>query len=80
MPTVLREGPYRFFFWSGENREPPHVHVVRERLEAKLWIEPIVEVAQNWGFNRRELQKIHELTERNRGVILKAWHEHFDQD
>lgn len=80
MPTVLRHGPYRFFFWSRENREPPHVHVAREGLEAKLWIEPIVEVAQNWGFGRRELNEILKLTERRRGEILKAWHEHFDQD
>ena len=27
MPTVLRWGPYRAFFYSNENDEPAHVHV-----------------------------------------------------
>ena len=30
VPTVHREGPYRFFFYSADNSEPPHVHVERE--------------------------------------------------
>lgn len=29
MPTVLRVGPYRFFFYSGDGDEPRHVHVER---------------------------------------------------
>ena len=41
MPKALKDGPYRFFFWSRENNEPPHVHVRRERFEAKFWIPPI---------------------------------------
>ena len=54
MPRVPIDGPYRFFFWSRENDEPPHVHVKRDRLEAKFWIDPVVELAQNWGFARHE--------------------------
>lgn len=37
MPTVLRSGPYRFYFFSHERNEPPHVHVHRENLSAKFW-------------------------------------------
>ncbi|MBW6456390.1 MAG: DUF4160 domain-containing protein [Trueperaceae bacterium] len=29
-PTVLRDGPYRFFFFSNERGEPPHIHVQRQ--------------------------------------------------
>ncbi len=36
MPTVLRDGPYRMFFYSADRGEPPHVHVVREAKEAKF--------------------------------------------
>jgi len=25
MPTVLRSGPYRLYFYSNENDEPPHI-------------------------------------------------------
>ena len=78
MPLVLREGPYRFFFWSRENDEPPHVHVRRERLEAKIWLEPMVELAGNWGFARHELNELRRLTEQHREQMLEAWHEHFD--
>ena len=27
MPTVLRSNGIRFFFYSSENNEPPHIHV-----------------------------------------------------
>jgi Domain of unknown function (DUF4160) len=36
MPTVLRSGSYRFYFYSHEANEPPHVHVDRDDLSAKL--------------------------------------------
>ena len=41
MPTVLRHGPYRFFFYSNEAGEPMHVHVARDRDVAKFWLEPV---------------------------------------
>lgn len=43
MPTLLREGPYRFFFYSdeGDPREPPHVHVTAGERLAKFWLEPV---------------------------------------
>jgi len=36
MPTALRIGPYRFFFYAGDRDEPPHVHVEREQCIAKF--------------------------------------------
>ncbi|WP_205617582.1 DUF4160 domain-containing protein [Pelomicrobium methylotrophicum] len=38
-PTVIRDGPFRLFFFS---REEPrmHVHVAHPQGEAKFWIEP----------------------------------------
>jgi Domain of unknown function (DUF4160) len=41
MPTVLRSGPYRLFFYSGDRDEPRHVHVEREANLAKLWLDPV---------------------------------------
>jgi Domain of unknown function (DUF4160) len=35
MPTVLRAGPYRFYFYSHEPNEPPHIHVDRDDLSPK---------------------------------------------
>ena len=60
MPTVLRTGPYRFYFYSHEPNEPPHVHVDRDDLSAKFWLEP-VSLARNLGFNARELRRLQSL-------------------
>jgi hypothetical protein len=49
MPTVLRVGPYRFFFYSGDGGEPPHIHVEHDDHVAKLWLDP-VRLARSGGF------------------------------
>jgi len=41
MPTVLSIGPLRFFFYSNEGDEPPHIHVQRDRSLAKFWLTSI---------------------------------------
>lgn len=81
MPRALRGlgGPYRFFFWSKENNEPPHVHVKRERMEAKFWLDPL-ELAKNDGYARHELNGIRKLVEQHRDALLEEWHEHFNED
>jgi hypothetical protein len=53
MPTVLRSGPYRAFFYAGDRDEPPHVHVERDRSKAKYWLEPVALVSSS-GFSRGE--------------------------
>jgi Domain of unknown function (DUF4160) len=53
MPTVLRIGPYRFFFYAGDRQEPPHIHVEREDNTAKFWLDP-VRLQQSRGFRRNE--------------------------
>jgi len=54
-PTVLRVGRLRFYFFS---REEPrmHVHVDAPEGEAKLWLEPSLEVAGNHGLSERDLR------------------------
>lgn len=75
MPTVLRSGPYRFFFYSADCDEPPHIHVERDENEAKFWLDPVSE-AYNWGFPAAEIRKIRKLVEENLNTLLRAWHEH----
>ena len=38
MPTLLRWKGYRFFFYSADGWEPPHVHVAKDGKEAKVWL------------------------------------------
>ena len=76
MPTVLRVGSARFFFYSNENEEPSHVHVMRAGRLAKFWLEP-VSLAKAGRFSFHELRRFEELIAKHRGVLLKAWYEHF---
>src|SRR5260221_3938 len=62
LPTVLRSGPYRLFFYSADRDEPPHVHVEREEAEAKFWLVP-VRLEMSRGFGRSELRRIESLVE-----------------
>ena len=77
MPTVLRIGPYRFFFYSNENEEPPHIHVQRDRMLAKFWLQP-VSVATSVGFGAQELNKLLRLVEESQQIFVKAWDEFFN--
>lgn len=73
MPTILRIGPYRFFFFSEESGEPVHVHVIREQTQAKFWVCPTVQVAVNEGFAQHELRKILRLVKANKELIEHEW-------
>lgn len=76
MPTVLRRGPYRVYFFSHEPGEPPHVHVDRESMTAKFWIQPLG-LAKNIGFGPKELRKIQSLLEVNITQLQESWHGYF---
>ena len=76
MPTVLRSGPYRFFFGSLDYPEPPHVHVRREKMVAKFWLNPVV-LEKAGGFSRSELNRLATLVNENRDYLLERWYEFF---
>lgn len=76
-PTVLESGPYRFFFFASDRREPPHVHVKRDAKLAKFWLAP-VRAAYNYGFSPTELNRIAAIVRTNESALLKAWHDYFD--
>jgi hypothetical protein len=76
MPTVLRSGPYRVYFFSHEPNEAPHVHVDRDERSAKIWIDPVA-VARNVGFDAHELRRIEILIHENRERLLEAWRGYF---
>ncbi|QLA17134.1 DUF4160 domain-containing protein [Desulfolutivibrio sulfoxidireducens] len=76
MPTVLRDGPYRLYFFSHEPSEPAHVHVDCGDFSAKFWLVP-VSLARNYGFSPRELKRLHELVETHKTLLMEAWHGHF---
>ena len=76
MPTVYRNGPYRFFFYAGDGDEPPHVHVERDDNIAKFWIDP-VRLQRSGGFRRPEIHKVEQMIRNVRTELLEAWNEYF---
>ncbi len=77
VPTPLRIGPYRFFFYANDREEPSHVHVQRDRHTAKFWIDPVM-IDRSARFRPDELLAIQKIIKQNKIKLLKAWHEYFD--
>lgn len=75
-PTVLQSGPYRFFFYSGDRSEPPHVHVERDDDQAKFWLQPVA-VASNGGFSAKELRNVEAIVVEYHSALLRSWNEFF---
>ena len=75
MPTIFRIGSYRFYFYSNEKGELPHIHVQRERFLAKFWLNPVL-LAGSKRFPPHELRTIQKHVEENRQIFLEAWNEH----
>lgn len=76
MPAILRIGAYRFYFYSHEPNEPPHIHIDRDSLTAKFWLQP-VSLAQNIGFPAKELRKLQSMVIEHQTQLLEAWYEYF---
>jgi hypothetical protein len=80
MPVILRDGSLRFLFFSNEGNplEPVHIHVRKDNLIAKFWLEPNVRLAENYGFSASELNKISRTVEENKQLFIQNWNEYFN--
>lgn len=76
MPTVLRNGAYRYFFYASDRGEPPHIHVERENKVAKFWLNP-PRLEQSGGFSRAEISRIQRMVGDHREEFQEAWDEFF---
>jgi hypothetical protein len=76
VPTIARIDGYRFFFYSLEGTEPPHVHVERAEATAKFWLDPVA-LAGSRGFRSRELTRLRAMVIEHRTEFQDAWHAHF---
>jgi len=55
-----------------------HVHMHCADGEAKFWLEPRVEAAQNRGLSERQLRIAQSLVEAHIDEIRRAWTQHFE--
>ena len=78
MPTIYREGPYRFFFNSREETRM-HVHIESPDGTAKFWLEPIIALTMSHNLSSKELTKIEGIVREHRDEFIAAWRRHFSQ-
>lgn len=78
MPTILRIDAFRFFFFSNEGFEPPHIHVESGDGYAKYWLKPVI-LANFSGYSSTELNKIRKLTVDKEDLFLLKWNEYFNK-
>jgi hypothetical protein len=64
-------GAYRFFFYSNENDEPPHIQVQRDRQLAKFWLLN-VSLADSTRFGGHELREMERMVVKRRDMFLEA--------
>ena len=76
MPTVLRIGPYRFFFYSEESGEPAHIHVSSGNKAAKFRLANC-ELSRAKNFKGHELSELYRLIVEHREKFMEAWNEYF---
>jgi hypothetical protein len=75
-PTIFREAEFRFYFFSREESRM-HVHVHCADGEAKFWLEPSIELAQNAGLSTRQLRNAQVLIEARADEIRCVWQKYF---
>lgn len=78
MPTILRIRGYRFFFYMNEHL-PVHIHVTKGDGEARIILEPDIELDQAHEFKPTELKQILAIVQENREYLISKWHETFDR-
>lgn len=76
MPTLLLWRGHRFFFYSKEVGEPPHVHVLKDGKQMKVWLSDL-RVARKAGFAAHEANDILGVIAENRHAFLEAWNDYF---
>ena len=76
MPTVLRDGPYRFFFYSSDRDEPHHIHVERDNNVAKFWLDPI-RMEKSGNLRSSEIRDIERVLVENQRRLLESWDAYF---
>jgi hypothetical protein len=79
VPTILRIEGHRFYFYSHEPNELPHVHIDKAGATMKVWLHDLG-VAKSRGFRAKERTAILAHVEEHREMMLEAWNEHFNPD
>ena len=76
MPTILRSRGYRFYFFSHEPNEPPHIHADKGSATIKIWLGSL-DVSRSRGFRSHEIAGILAIVAEHQMMFVEKWHEYF---
>jgi hypothetical protein len=76
VPTIHRQNGFRFYFYSHEPNEPPHVHVDKDEATIKIWLGSL-EYVKSRGFRAHEISDIIAMVSEHHAMFTEKWHEHF---
>lgn len=76
MPTILRVLGFRFFFYSDEGNEPPHIHVEKGKGRGKYWLDP-VRKEYMYDFTKQDERKVETIVKNEQETFKKKWYEYF---
>lgn len=54
-----------------------HIHICSAEGEAKFWLDPVIALENNYGFNIHQLREIQKIIEEHKDEIEKSWKKHF---
>ncbi len=77
MPTILFVNGFRFYFYSGDQNEPAHIHVEKGGGNAKIWLEPDVRAKYFVGLKPKEEREILSIIGTHYDLLIKKWYEYF---
>jgi len=80
-PVVFRHRGFSFQFYANEGnpREPVHVHVIKDGIDAKFWLWPEVLLAYNDGHSERTIRQLIPIVTEQRPLIERTWNEFFGE-
>jgi hypothetical protein len=76
VPTLLLWKGHRFLLYSKEVGEPPHIHILKDGKQLKVWLKD-GSVARNAGFAPHEVNAILKVVAAHRSRFEEAWNDHF---
>lgn len=63
-PIFKRVDGFTFKIFSNEEARM-HIHVINAEKEAKFWLEPSIELDENYGFTSKEIKNITKIIAEN---------------
>lgn len=72
VPTVFRKNGFRYFFYSGEGNEPPHIHVIGRGGEMKIWLNSL-EISRSFNLAASDQKEAFLIAKENVRMFLDAW-------